>query len=789
MRILLVDDSAAYREEFAQLLQDSGIKYEALDHAATADEGARLIACDAHDIYFVDYRMPALDGLSLVRQARSDGLTKPVVVLTAYDSPAVDDAAEQSGANDYLPKGEFSPAMLGRAIRYARQNAASVQAAREAEARFVMAQEAADIGSWDWDVRTNKVVWSPRMYGIFGRDPATVGTDLFGVWLQSIHPDDRDQAQAAALAALAGQASLNSMFRIMRPDVSRPDAPAAVRWISCKGEVVRDGAGRPIRMVGINVDVTEQQNRLARLRASRNEAVAGMQLSELRFQTYFESASDCMFHVRLEPDGRFVYEAVNPVALAAAGATLEMVRGRTPEEILGPDKGRTMTEGLRRVCETGEPFRYEPTWTMASGPVTYDAVYLPLRDHDGVITGVLGIARDVTEHRRIQAGLHQAQKMEALGQLAGGVAHDFNNLLTGFLGCFELLRKYAPADAARRLISEGVRAVERGTALTGRLLAFSRQQPLATEPVDVNASLDEIGELLVRTLGGSVRIGRRPAPDLWPASADRNQLELAILNLAINARDAMPLGGTLTIETRNETIPAAQDNGVAAGDYVVVAITDTGVGMTADVLERVLEPFYTTKEPGKGTGLGLSMVHSVIGQLGGNVRITSEPGKGTCVTLYLRRATPNTAAMPATPIQPPAGISILLVDDDHDVQTVVSAYAGEFGHNVIVAVTPADALAVLDKEQPVDLLIADRDLPGTSFNELVAAARARRPDLPALLVSARPEASGSGTAGNFPVLAKPFRQDAFNYAIAALLADVVPSAKVIRFRPDAATGA
>ncbi len=789
MRILLIDDSAAYHEEFAHLLKDSGVRYSALDHAATADEGARLMACDAHDIYFVDYRLPALDGLSLVRQARSGGLTKPIVVLTAYDSPEVDGAAERSGANDYLPKGEFSPAMLGRAIRYARQNMASVQAAREAEGRFVMAQEAANIGTWDWDVRTNKVVWSPRMFGIFGLDPATIDEDLYGVWLQSVHPDDRDPVQAAALAALAGQAPLNSLYRILRPDVSRPEAPAAIRWISCKGEVVRDGTGRPTRMVGINVDVTEQQNRFLALRASRNQAVAGLQLSELRFQTYFESAPDCMFHVRLEPDGRFVYETVNPVGLAAAGVTLEMLRGRTPEEILGPEKGRTMTEGLRRVCETGQTFRYEPTWTMASGPVTYDAAYLPLRDHDGVITGVLGIARDVTEHRRIQAGLHQTQKMEALGQLAGGVAHDFNNLLTGFLGCFELLRKHASSDAAERLVSEGVRAVERGTALTRRLLAFSRQQPLATEPVDVNASLDEIGELLGRTLGGSIRIGRRLATDLWPASADRNQLELAILNLAINARDAMPVGGTLTIETRNETILDAQQSGVAAGDYVVVAITDTGVGMPAEVLERVLEPFYTTKESGKGTGLGLSMVNSVVGQLGGDLRIASEPGKGTCVTLYLRRATPKTAAVPVTPKRPPAGMSILLVDDDHDVQTVVSAYAGEFGHNVIVAVTPADALAVLDNDHPVDLLIADDDLPGTAFDELVAEARARRPDLPALLVSAKPEASGSGTPGDIPVLAKPFRQDAFNTAIAALLADVAPSATVIRFRPGASSGA
>ncbi len=788
MRILLVDDSAAYHEEFLQVLKESGIRHSALDHAATADEGARLMACDAHDIYFVDYRLPALDGMTLVRQARSGGLTKPIVVLTAFDSPEVDGAAEQAGANDYLPKGEFSPAMLGRAIRYARQNAAAVQAAREAEGRFVMAQDAANIGTWDWDVRTNKVVWSPRMFGLFGVDPATSDPDLYSVWLRALHPDDRDLAQAAVLAALAGQAPLNSLFRILRPEPCRPEAPAVIRWIACQGEVVRDANGRPIRVIGINVDVTEQQNRVAALHDSRNQAVAGMRLSELRFQTYFDSAPDCMFHVRLEPDGRFVYEAVNPVGLAAAGVTLEMVRGRTAEEILGPDKGRTMTEALRLVCETGQPHRYEPTWTMASGPVTYDAVYLPLRDHDGAITGVLGIARDMTERRRLQADLHQAQKMEALGQLAGGIAHDFNNVLTGILGCFELLGRHATTDGAKRLVSQGTRAVERATALTGRLLAFSRQQPLVTQSIDVNASLAETGELLARTLGAPIRIGKRFAPDLWPASADRNQLELAILNLAINARDAMPLGGTLTIETRNETICASQDGGIAPGDYVVIAITDTGSGMTADVLQRVLEPFYTTKESGRGTGLGLSMVYGVVRQLGGDLRIASEPGKGTSVTLYLRRAASKRAEAPAASNRMPARASILLVDDDQDVQTVVGDYATEFGHSVAVAATATDALALLGRDQPVDLLILDQTLPGMSFDEFVAQARTRRHGLPVLVVSAAPDGRGSKVAGDIPVLAKPFRQEAFKNAIAALLGNVADSATVIRFRPEAAAG-
>ncbi len=646
---------------------------------------------DVHDVYFVDYRLPPDNGLTLVKAARESGVVKPIIVLTGYDRPEVDSAAEKAGANDYLPKGEFSPQMLGRAIRYAVRNAAEVRAARETESRFRMAQEAAEIGTWDWDVRDQTVTWSPRMYEMFGKVPTIPGRDLYGVWLNSLHPDDRDSAQAAATAALAGVAPLKSLFRVLRP---RTNVGPEIRWISCKGEVIRDPAGRPLRVIGINIDVTEQQEALADMRARREAAEASRHDSEARFETYFNSTPDCMIHMRVESDGRFVYETANPTALASGGATLDQIRGRTPEEMLGPEKGGQMIHGLRQVYETGKPFRYEPTWEYSGESVTYDAVYMPLRDQAGQITGVLGVARDITERRRLEAALRQAHKMEALGQLAGGVAHDFNNVLTGILGCFDLLgRQSGHSERAQRLITQGLRAADRGKALTSRLLAFSRQQPLATEPVDVNASIEELTEMLTRSLGADIRIGKRLAHDLWPAIADRNQLELALMNLAINARDAMPLGGTLTIESRNEVVAALDVEGLEAGEYVSIAVADSGSGMTQDVLARVLEPFFTTKEVGKGTGLGLSMVYGVVRQLGGGLQIASELGKGTRITLYLPRAPiavertpePQSVSEPAT---------ILLVDDDPTTQAIVAAFAAELGHTVIPVEGSAEALAI-----------------------------------------------------------------------------------------------
>ncbi|MFO1024148.1 MAG: response regulator [Acetobacteraceae bacterium] len=776
MRILLIDDSAAYYEEFARLLADSGVVFSALDRAADSAEGHRLMASDVHDIYFVDYRLPGDTGLRVIEAARQRGVIKPIIVLTGYDHPQVDRAAEAAGANDYLPKGEFTPQMLGRAIRYAVSNVQAVRAAWEAESRLRMAQDSAEIGTWDWDIRAQTVHWSDRLYEIYGVTPPVPPAELYTTWLESLHPDDRAAAQAAATAALAGIAPLKSLFRIVRP---RPGAEPEIRWISSTGEVLRDPSGRPVRVIGVNVDVTEQQQALADMRAKQAEAEASRHESEARFRTYFETASDCMFHLRVEPDGRFVYVTANPVALASSGVTLEQLRGHTPEEMLGPEKGPMMTQGLRQVVSTGQPYRFEPTWDMAGGKVTYDAVYLPLRSEAGEIVGILGIARDITERRRLEAAARQASKMEALGQLAGGVAHDFNNVLTGVHGFFELLaRQKGQTERAQRLIAQGLRAAERGKALTDRLLAFSRQQPLTSRPIDINTSLNELSEMLSTSLGLNVRLGQQLAPDLWPALADRNQFELALMNLAINARDAMPLGGSLTFETCNEVVSAPAGDEIKPGDYVTVTVTDTGSGMPPDILARVLEPFFTTKEPGKGTGLGLSMVHGVMRQMGGGMTIESEPGTGTRIKLYLRRAPVNVVAATAPMRSLAAGpATLLVVDDDPDTQAVITAFAAEAGYVTIAAPGVSSAIEILATNRAVDVLIADASLPGLSGAALIARARQARPDLAVLLISASATSDGPAAVGEVFTLRKPFGKDAFDNALATAMMAVAGQAE------------
>jgi PAS domain S-box-containing protein len=781
MRILLVDDSMAYQEEFAMILAGSNVKYSALDVALTGSEGSRLLAASIHDIYIIDYRLPGESGLSLIKAAREAGSVKPIIVLTAYDHPDVDAAAVEAGANDYLRKGDFSPEMLGRSIRYAIRNAAAVASAKAAELRFAMAQEAADIGTWEWDIARNTFTWSNRQYANFGLDPNIAGRVTRETWASVIHADDLPSVEAAMTESLISGRPLSIRYRVLFERTGGPGANRPVHWIAARGRVSRDARGQPTHMIGVTIDVTEQQNALNAVRDSRNLAMAGLQISESRFNAYFMNAPECLFTLRVTPDRQFVYDAINPAGLGYIGMTAEMVHGRTPEEVMGPENGGMITAGAQRVFETGSPYLYEPTFKIGASSVIYDAIYMPLCDEQGQVIGVLGSARDVTERRRLEASLRQTQKMEALGQLASGVAHDFNNLLTGMLGCLEMLGKQVTSSRGLTLLAEGRRTVERGAALTSRLLAFSRQQPMLTQPIDFNASIQELMSVLTRTLDG-IRIGRQLAQGLWPAVADRNQIELAILNLAINARDAMPCGGAFTIETANASLRRPQDDGLAPGDYVMIRLSDTGTGMAPEVLARALDPFFTTKAEGQGTGLGLSMVYGMVQQLGGTLRIASELGKGTTITILIPRADGEvpTAAAPAP--QPPRSASILLVDDDPDTQAAITAYADELGLSVIVAESGSEAMALLDAGGTAEIMIVDTTLPGLSGATLIAEAQARQPELRVVLVSGggRPAATAAPDAtAPIALLNKLFGKDAFSAAVAPLLQ---PVTNVVKFQ-------
>jgi len=408
-------------------------------------------------------------------------------------------------------------------------------------------------------------------------------------------------------------------------------------------------------------------------------------------------------------------------------------------------------------------------WVHIKGRTYYEA---------GQPVRIAGVIADVTESKAVEEQLRQAQKMEAVGQLTGGIAHDFNNLLMIIGGSLDLIYRRSAQDAgAVALLDAARQGVARGAKLNQQLLAFSRRQDMRTEAVCVNDMIPDFEHLLDRAVGETVAVKVTTEPLLWYCSTDPHQLETAILNLAINARDAMPNGGTLTLSTENCVVgPAiAVGRGAAPGDYVVVSVRDTGIGMPPEIVSRIFEPFFTTKEVGKGTGLGLSQVYGFAKQSGGFVAVESAEGQGTIISIHLPRTDPvESEAKPAwTHVAPPAGKgTVLVVEDDNGVRATTKALFEDLGYEVTEATSAGAALSIVERDEPIVLVFTDVIMPGGMNGvELANAITMRRPDLPVLLTSGytAQRLIPDAVARVWPILRKPYSQADLSQAVGAVL--------------------
>ena len=486
-------------------------------------------------------------------------------------------------------------------------------------------------------------------------------------------------------------------------------------------------------------------------------------------QAVIDATPDAIFVKDL--DGRYVL--VNDAAAKFVGRTPADVVGKSDLELYPEETARRFMKDDQEVLARGTAMSFEGVATSTAGTQAYLVTKGVFRDDHGTILGIYGISHDITELRTAQdsleqtrAALFRSQKMEAVGQLTGGIAHDFNNILMVILGNLELLKLRMRDDdpQAIELIDETLRATRHGQDLTGDLLAFSRRRQLNPQPVGINALVENIVRLLSRTLGATIRVTAVTSRDAGVALVDPAALEAAILNIALNARDAMPDGGALTIRTSRAeiTTPPRSEDELAIGSYAMLALHDTGSGMSPDVVARVFEPFYTTKTGGGGSGLGLSMVYGFARQSGGTVTIASEPGRGTTVIIYLplTRSEPRAAAPPALPATPTiVARRILLVEDEAAVRTTVRRQLETLGHTVQVAATAAEALPILQGAGAPDVLLTDVVL-GTGMNgiDLADATRGLYPDLPVIFMSgftAVPEAQQRIRETGAPLLSKP----------------------------------
>ncbi len=522
------------------------------------------------------------------------------------------------------------------------------------------------------------------------------------------------------------------------------------RWIALRGEWRRDSEHAGYQFIGVIYDISDAKRAEEKLRELTRTLEARVEArTQERDRLWTASRDLCAV---ISADGR--QRSINPAWGRMLGYSDQELLGRPIVDFVHPDDIAAAQSQWPALEPGAEATHFDVRLKAQDGAWRWvDWTIIPL-DNTWYAVG-----RDVTERKSLEDQLRQSQKMEAVGQLTGGLAHDFNNMLTGIIGNLDIIGRQIAAgrltDIGRFMESANM-AASRAAALTHRLLAFSRRQALDPRTLDVNALVASMQDLLNRTLGEQVVLSVCLSPDLWPAFSDANQLENAILNLAINARDAMPDGGRLTIETANLADPA---------DYVVLRVRDNGDGMPADVLERVFDPFFTTKPLGQGTGLGLSMVYGFMQQTGGEVRVESEPGVGTVVELRLPRATQEHIAPVAdreTPAPAGAGEAVLVVEDDASVRLLVIEALRALGYEAIEVAGAEEALAVLASRRRVDLLVTDVGLPGLNGRQLAEIAREHRPDLPVLFMTGYAAAAANRSeflAPGMEMVSKPFALD------------------------------
>jgi PAS domain S-box-containing protein len=589
-------------------------------------------------------------------------------------------------------------------------------------------------------------------------------------FLDLVYPEDRAACAAAGRALRDGEIE---QIQLEGRYLRKSGDPI---WVSVTVGPIRDAEGRFLSGLAVIENIDDRKRMTEALQASEQrlreftdslerlaeERARQLASSRAQLQAFFHNSPDWLTLQRVGADGTIVYVDLNATCEAAYGLPREQVIGRHLSEILGREEAEMPSHHIRECVRSGVSQRYVARRTMAGRTRTIDVMVTPVpgKAPDGSQL-IITTARDLTERDELEAQLRQAQKMEVVGQLTGGVAHDFNNLLTAILGNLELLQLRMPGDAqSAKQIDAALRAAHRGARLTEQLLAFSRRQHLRPEPVSVNLVLDGMNDLVARTIGPNIAVKTDLAAEVWPALADRTQLEIAVLNLAINARDAMPDGGTVFIGTANVAGDSAiLPPEIAGCDCIEVMVRDTGTGMSAETLARAVEPFFTTKESGKGSGLGLSQVYGLAQQSGGALRLESRFGEGTTVRIYLPRSPAAAALMVENAVRAPGGRHaqghILVVDDEDDVREIAALMLRHSGYSVTELSSGEAALDALSDGHPYDLVLIDVAMPGLGGIETLRRARVMQPGLPALLMTGYISAHGS-VGGHDPLIKKPF---------------------------------
>ncbi|MDL0438547.1 response regulator [Stutzerimonas frequens] len=775
--VLFIEDSP-HDAELAQLaLERSGYTLHTelvYDRAGVVEALQRR----EFDLILADFILPGFSGSQALQEARRLAPQTPFIFLSGVFGEEHAVNMMRSGAVDYVLKQNlgFLPKAVERAmgeVNERRRRLQAEQALREVEVRARLAIDAARLGMWDYEPQSGTLIWDERcraMMGITAETP--VDMPLFE---RLCHPDDRERMREQVARAISGSdaSQFSTTYRVLFED-------GRMRWMETRGQAFFDGE-RCTRFVGVLMDITEQQLATQTLRQMNETLGERVQERTRERDRTWELSRDLLAvtHTDMMP------VALNPMWEQAFDWPLEQLMEHPLTRLVHPDdlqatleetarvgRGKVTTRFVNRMRHRDGSYRWLSWSAVADGGRIYSAA----RDITSEIAAVDKLAdanrelrAQIQERERVEATLQQMQRLEAVGQLTAGVAHDFNNLLTVILTSASFLQNDlqngAPLERSLRRLQYIRESGERGATLTSQLLAFARRQQLAPTAIDLNDTLVNLLSLLKSTLGGSVSIETDTQADIWHALVDPTQIEMIILNLAINARDAMADSGRLTLGTRNVVIdqPAQRAEDPSPGEYVMLSVADTGSGMSEAVLSKAFEPFFTTKEVGKGSGLGLAQVFGFAKQSGGGARIESREGVGTTVKVFLPRTSAPRQPEPASAASSGSAESnsqhcILLVDDDHSVREVTAQMLEDLGFTVIAADSGDDALQLLTQGAEVDLLLADFAMPGMNGGELARAVRVRHPELPVVFVTGYAELCELGLEG-YSIIQKPFREE------------------------------
>ncbi|QGZ29109.1 hybrid sensor histidine kinase/response regulator [Stutzerimonas stutzeri] len=746
------------------------------------------------DLILSDLILPGYSGSQALQDARQLAPETPFIFLSGVFGEEHAVNMMRSGAVDYVLKQNlnFLPKAIERALsevqeRHGRLRAE--EALREVEVRARLAIDAAGLGMWDYELQSGTMILDHRCRTMLGLpDDAAVNIKVLGALC---HPDDLQRIRRKIQDTLTdeGDKEFTIDYRVLLDD-------GRTRWVETRGQgFFEEGACK--RFIGVVMDITEQKlatEALKRMNETLGERVEAR--TRERDRTW-ELSRDLLAVMRFDT----TVVALNPAWEGTLGWPRETLIDQPLWSLVHPDDISATLEETDRIRRGNFTDRFVNRMQHRDGGYRWlswtavpegERMYAAGRDITSEIAAVDRLAaanRELTEQirerERIEATLQQMQRLEAVGQLTAGVAHDFNNLLTVILTSASFLKndleRGAPLSKSLSRLQYIQESGERGATLTSQLLAFARRQQLAPKAVDLNDTLVGLLSLLHSTLGGAVTIETDTCAGLWHALVDPTQIEMIILNLAINARDAMGSGGRLSLSTANAVIdtPALRAEEPGPGEYVVLSVRDTGSGMSDEVLQKAFEPFFTTKEVGKGSGLGLAQVFGFAKQSGGGARIETELGVGTTVRVYLPRVQapelPITApeCLHSTPIGD-ASNTVLLVDDDQSVREVTAQMLVNLGYSVIQAESGHRALQVLKDGTKVDLLLADFAMPGMNGGELARAVLSSFPKLPVVFVTGYAELGELGM-GSSTIIQKPFREDHLASKILGALTEASPA--------------